>query len=187
MYTVADLRKGLRIEIEGVPYHITDFTFVKPGKGQAIYTCRLKNLLTGVSMTKTFRSSDKFDEPKLEHKNLRYSYLEGDHYVFVDENYEQISISGEIMGDLKFFLAEDMPVEIMFWNNKPIDIVLPTFVEKEIIDTEPGARGNTVNNVFKPATIPGGFQIQVPLFINKGDIIKIDTRTGEYADRVRTK
>lgn len=187
MYTASDLRKGLKIEIEGVPYLITEFTFVKPGKGQALYTCKLKNLLSGATVTRTFRSNDTFDEPRLEEKKLQYLYAEGDQYVFMDEDFEQYSIPASVLGDVRYFLVEDLPVEVLFYNGKPVEVTPPTFVEKEVIYTEPGLRGNTATNVTKPATVAGGFQLQVPLFVNEGDVIKIDTRTGEYIDRVRKK
>jgi elongation factor P len=184
MYSASDLRKGLKVEIEGVPYVITEFNFVKPGKGQALYNCRLKNMITGLTITKTYRSVDKFDEPRLEQKTLSYSYPEGDHFVFMDEHYEQITISGEVLGDSRHFLVEDISVDVLYHNNRPIEVTLPTFVEKEIVHTEPGARGDTATNVLKSAKIEGGYEIQVPLFVNQGDIVRIDTRTGKYADRV---
>jgi elongation factor P len=185
MYTVSDLRKGLRIELEGVPYLITEFSFVKPGKGQALYNCKLKNLISGGSQNKTFRAVDKIGEPKIEEKTLRYSYHDGTNYVFMDESYAEVSISQEALGDARYFLSEDIEVEVLYHNGNPIAVELPTFVEKEVVQTEPGARGNTATNVLKPATVQGGYQLQVPLFVETGDVIKIDTRTGEYADRVR--
>jgi elongation factor P len=187
MYAASDLRKGLRIELDGVPYLITDFQFVKPGKGQALYNCKLKNLVSGGSQNRTFRSVDKIGEPQIEEKVLRYSYHDGTNYVFMDEKFEEVVISQESLGDARFFLAEDIEVEVLYHNGRPISVELPTFVEKEVVQTEPGARGNTATNVLKAATVQGGYQVQVPLFIATGDIIKIDTRTGEYADRVQRK
>jgi elongation factor P len=187
MYGSSDLRKGLRVEIEGVPYTITDFNFVKPGKGQGMYTCKMKNLLTGSTITRVYRDNVSLDEPKLEEKHLRFSYAEGDSLVFVDDNYEQMTLAAGVLGDSRAFLQEDMEVSILFHNDRPIDVTLPTFVEKEIVHTEPGARGNTATNVLKPAQIPGGHEIRVPLFVNQGDIVRIDTRTGEYVDRVTKK
>lgn len=184
MFSVSDLRKGLKIELDGVPYLITEFQFVKPGKGQAIYTCRLKNLLNGGGMVKNFRSVDKIDKPELENKTLRYSYQEGTHYIFLDERFEQVSLSQETLGDSRYFLFEDAEVEVLFYKGNAIEVVLPTFVEKTIVYTEPGVRGDTATNVTKPAEIEGGYEIQVPLFVNQGDVIRIDTRTGGYADRV---
>ena len=184
MFSASDLRKGLKVEIDGQPYEITEYNFVKPGKGQALYNCRLKNLVNGSTLSRTYRSNDKIDKPQLESKTLEFSYMEEACCIFMDENYEQIPISFDILGDSRFFLVEDISVDILFHNGSPIEVTLPTFVEKEIMHTEPGAKGNTATNVMKPAQIEGGYEIQVPLFINQGDVIKIDTRTGEYADRV---
>lgn len=186
MHSASDLRKGLRIEIDGAPYVITEFNFVKPGKGQPIYNCRLKNLLSGATLTRSFRSNEKIDEPSIEERTMRYSYQEAGNYVFIDKNYEQLSVSADVLGDSRFFMVEDIEVVIMIYNGRAVGVELPTFVEKEIIQTEPGARGNTATNVLKPAKIEGDYEIQVPLFINQGDIVKIDTRTREYSDRART-
>ncbi len=186
MYSASDLRKGLRVEIDGVPFVITDFNFVKPGKGASIYNCRLKNMITGATLTRSYRSNDTLGEPKLEERTMRYSYNDGDDYVFIDKNFEQLTVRTEVLGDNRFFLVEDIEVTILVHNDVPIGVELPTFVEKTIIETEPGARGNTATNVLKPAKIEGGYEIEVPLFINQGDVIRIDTRTGGYSDRVRT-
>ncbi|NLB59554.1 MAG: elongation factor P [Lentisphaerae bacterium] len=183
--TASDLRKGLRIELDGVPYIITEFNFLKPGKGAAIYNCKLKNMLTGGTLNKNYRSNDTFKAPDLVERNMVYSYVDGDQYVFMDKNYEQINVNAQVLGEARFFLTEDIEVQVLIHNGRPIGVELPTFVEKEIIATEPGFRGNTATNVTKPAQIAGGYEIQVPLFINQGDIIKIDTRTGGYSDRVR--
>lgn len=187
MYTASDLRKGLKIEIEGAPFIITDFNFVKPGKGQALYNCRMKNLITGATMTRTYRSVDKIDQPQLEDKALTYSYEDNGHYVFMDKEYNQVIISGEVLGDSRHFLVEDIVVDVLFHNGSAVEVTLPNFVEKEILETEPGARGNTATNVMKPARIPGGYEIQVPLFVDQGDIVRIDTRTGTYVDRVNKR
>ena len=187
MYSASDLKKGLKIEIDGAPYAITDFSFHKPGKGQAVYTCKVRNMLNGSAMTKTYRPNDRIEKPMLEEKKLHYSYPDGDNFVFMDEDYEQIFISAELMDNGRFFLAENTAVEILFYNGQAIEVRLPNFIEKEIMHTDPGARGNTATNVLKPATLDSGYEIQVPLFMNKGDIIKIDTRTGKYVDRVRKK
>ena len=186
-YTAADLRKGLRVEIEGVPYLITEFTFVKPGKGAAIYTCKMKNLVNGSTLTRAYRDNATIDAPNLEEKNMRYSYADGDQFVFTDEGYNEIHIPAEVLGDSKRFLVDDMPVQALFHNSRAIGITMPIFVEKTIIHTEPGARGNTANNVLKPAQIEGGYEIMVPLFVNQGDRIRLDTRSGEYVDRVSNR
>lgn len=183
-YSASDFRKGLRVELDGIPYVISEFNFVKPGKGAAIYTCRLKSLIDGNTYVRNFRSNDTLKKPDLDEKTMRYSHNEGDDYIFMDENYEQFTITASVLGNSRFFLFEDCAVTVLYFNGRPVDVTLPTFIEKEVLETEPGARGNTATNVLKPAKINGGFEIQVPLFINQGDIIKIDTRTGEYSDRV---
>lgn len=185
MYSVSDLRKGLKIEVDGVPYEVVEFEFYKPGKGQAMYKCRLKNLLAGNTIDRTFRAVDKIGKPDLEERELVYSYPEGDHYVFMDNRtYEQFSISAEVLGEQRHFLAENIEVTVLFYKGQPIQVILPPAVEKVIADTEPGVRGDTATNVMKPARLEDGYEIQVPLFINKGDIVRIDTRTGKYLDRV---
>jgi elongation factor P len=184
MFSASDLRKGLKVEIDGQPYLITEFQFVKPGKGQAIYTCKLKNMCNGSTLTKQYRSNDKIDKPELAQKTLVYSYSEADQYIFMDANYEQVALTAEILGDARFFLQEDIEAEVLFHNGQPIGIELPNFIERTVVQTEPGARGNTATNVLKPATIEGGFVLQVPIFVNEGDVIRVDTRTSTYADRV---
>ncbi|MCE9616194.1 MAG: elongation factor P [Lentisphaerae bacterium] len=187
MFTVSDLRKGLKIEIDGQPFEITEFTFMKPGKGQAIYTCRVKHMVNGATMVKTYRQVDRIDEPNLTMKECSFSYQNGDHYVFMDDHFEELNLEATFLGDRRHWLVEDMRVNVLFHNNQPVDVTLPTFVEKEIAHTDPGARGNTATNVMKPAKLSSGYELQVPLFINTGDIIKLDTRTGKYADRVSKK
>lgn len=185
MFSASDLRKGLKIEVDGTPYVITEYNFMKPGKGQAIYTCRIKNMIDGSTQVKQYRSNDKIDKPELIEKKLVYSYKDADDFVFMDENFEQIHIPESTLGDQKYFLQEEIEVDILFHNGQPIGIELPIFVERAVEYTEPGAKGNTATNVMKPATVEGGYEVQVPLFVNEGDMIRIDTRTGEYAERVR--
>ncbi len=187
MYNASDLRKGLKVEIDSEPYEITEYTFTKPGKGQAFYTCRLKHMVNGSTLTRNYRAADKIDRPQLTQQDLQYSYQDGENFVFMNENYEQVVIGNDILGDSRHFLAEDLDVEVLFHNGKAVEVTLPTFVEKAIVNTEPGARGNTATNVLKSAKIEGGYEIQVPLFINEGDLVRIDTRTGKYADRVNKK
>lgn len=184
MYTASDLRKGLKIEIDGDPYVVSDFEFSKPGKGQALYRCKLKNLLNGSTFDKTYRSVEKIDKPNLEERSMSYSYHDGTHFVFMDQKtFDQIPVSDEILGDQQYFLVEDMEVKILFHNERAIEVTLPNFVEKTIVHTEPGVRGDTATNVQKPASLDNGYEIQVPIFINEGDTIKIDTRTGKYDSR----
>lgn len=185
MLTSSDLRKGLRIEMDGTPFIVTEFNFLKPGKGATIYNCKLKNLLTGQTLNRSFRSNETFGEPNIEEQMVRFSYADGDDYIFMNKNYEQVTVKADVLGDARFFLIEDLEVQVLFYNHAPVGVELPTYVEKEIVDTEPGFRGNTATNVTKPAKLDTGYVIQVPLFINKGDVVKIDTRTGTYGDRVR--
>ena len=184
MYSASDLRKGLKIEIDGAPYIITDFTFTKPGKGQSIYTCKMKNLINGNTMTKQYRSVEKIIKPSLSEKSLEFSYIDGNEFVFMNEDYEQIMLSDEIIGEDKYYLEEGLMVDILYHNDKPIGVTMPNFVDREITHSEPGAKGNTATNVVKPAEIETGLVVQVPIFINTGDKIKIDTRTGKYIERV---
>jgi elongation factor P len=185
MYNASDLRKGLKVEIDGDPWVINDFDFCKPGKGTALYRCKMKNMITGNTMDRTYRSSDKVGKPDLESRNMYYSYKESEFFVFSDsETYEEMRISDKPLGKNVYFLIEDSLCEVLLFNNQAIEITLPTFIEKEIIDTEPGARGNTATNISKPAKLDNGYEIPVPIFINQGDVIKIDTRTGEYVERI---
>ncbi len=186
MYSAADLKKGLKIEIDGEPYAITEFEFCKPGKGTALYRCKLKSMVTGSTMDRTFRPVDKVGKPDLEEREMYYSYHDGQMYIFSDaESYEEIPISADHLGDKVYFLIENSLCQGLFFNGKLIDITLPTFIEKVIVETEPGARGDTASsNVMKPAKIDNGYEIMVPLFINEGDTVRIDTRTGQYAERV---
>jgi elongation factor P len=186
MYSASDLRKGLKIEIDGDPYIVADFQFVKPGKGQALYRCKLKHLITGATQDKTYRSVEKMEKPNLMEKEMIFSYVDGNSFVFMDsDTYEQVHIDEEVLGDMKYFLIEDMECDILFHNDRAIEIKLQNFIEKEVMETEPGARGDTATNVMKPAQLDNGYEVQVPIFINQGDTIKIDTRTGKYAERVK--
>jgi elongation factor P len=185
MYSASDLRKGLKIEIDGDPHIITDFTFSKPGKGQAMYKCRLKNVRTGATFDKTYRSVEKIAKPNLRDKTMIYSYPDGETFVFMDPvTFDQVMVDAEVVGDLRFFLDEDMECSVLFHDDTALEVSLPNFVEKVVAETEPGARGDTATNVLKPAKIENGYEIQVPLFINEGDSVKIDTRTGKYSERV---
>jgi elongation factor P len=187
MYDASDLRKGLKIEIEGQPFIITDFDFSKPGKGQAIYNCKMKNMLTGSTMSRSFRSNDKFDKPELSQRPLRFSYVQDSTYIFTNENFEEVRVPVDVLGQARFFLCDDMECDALFYNEQVIEITLPNFVERKIVKCEPGARGNTASGkVMKPATLEGGYELPVPLFVNEGDVVRVDTRSGEYLDRVRS-
>lgn len=188
MYNASDLRKGLKILWEGQPYEIVEFQFVKPGKGAAMYKCRVRHMLQGNTIEKTFREVDSFGKPDLESKELTFSYANGDQYVFSDpDTFEEFLVEGEVLGRNKLLLSDNMHCDVLFYNGKAVEVTLPIFVEKVVVETEPGFKGNTATNTFKPAKVEGGYELQVPLFINVGDNIRIDTRTGEYADRVAKK
>ncbi len=185
MFTTSDLRKGLKVQIDGAPWEITEFDFCKPGKGQALYRCKLKNMITGSTMDRTWRPSDRIEKPDLEERELTYVYNDGENYIFSDnETYEETSITGDMLGDKQYFLEENANCEILFYDGTPIDVTIPIFLIKEIVETEPAVRGDTATNVTKPAKIDNGYELGVPLFINQGDTIKIDTRTGQYVERV---
>lgn len=185
MYNASDLKKGLKIEIDGDPCVITHFEFSKPGKGQALYRCKIKNLVTGNTFDKTYRSVEKVNRCALMSRDYTFSYIDGDEYVFsCNETFEEARLNDELLGDLKYFIVDDMRVEILFHDDRALDITLPNFVEMVIAETEPGARGDTATNVMKPAKLENGYEINVPIFINEGDTVRIDTRTGTYADRV---
>ncbi len=184
-YTASDLRKGLKIELDGIPYEVVEYNFFKPGKGQAMYKCRIKNMVTGGTQEKTFREVDKIDTPNIETRDVHYSYHDGANYVFTDQRtFEEFTLSDKTLGDARYFLVDDIAVNLLFHNGQVIGVTLPVFVEKEIVETEPGVRGDTATNVTKPAKIDSGYELRVPLFINQGDWVKVDTRTGEYVERL---
>ena len=184
--STADFRKGLKIELEGEPYIITDFLHVKPGKGGAFVRTKLKSLVTGNVIDRTFRSGEKVQTPFLEEKTMQYLYHEGDAYHFMDSyTYEQITLAGNLLGEDSNFLQENVEVKILFHNDQPIGVELPFFVELTIVQTEPGVKGDTASGGTKPATVETGAVIQVPLFLNEGDVIKVDTRTGAYIERAK--
>ena len=186
MYTASDLRKGLKIQIEGEPYVVVDFQFSKPGKGQALYRTKLKNMVTGNQFDRTFRSNDKFEKAPLEERTMQYLYSQGEEFHFMDtKNYEQIVISRGQMGDDVNFLIDNMEVQVLLFNNNPIGVTLPNFVNLTVTQADPWAKGDTSGSDSKPVTVETGYVLQVPPFIEEGDRIQIDTRTGAYMTRVK--
>ena len=181
-----ELKAGIKVEVDGQPYTIVSNEYVKPGKGQAFNRVRIKHLKTGRVVEKTFKSGEKLELADVSETQMRMLYQEPDGVIFMDDSsFDQIKISKENIGDMSQWLMEDMLYEIIFYKGSPISIEPPTFMEMEIIDTAPGDRGNTASGrVMKPATLKSGAQIQVPIFIEMGEIIKVDTRTGEYVSRV---
>jgi elongation factor P len=186
MYSTAEFKKGLKIEIDGSPLTIVDFQHVKPGKGGAFVRTKLKNLLTGRVVDQTFRSGERVKKPDLVEKEMQYLYRDGDRYCLMDnETYEQILLTAEQVGDAVLFLTENMNLQVLIFNQQPVTVDLPNFVELTVAQAEPGLRGDTATGGTKPATLESGAVIQVPLFINEGDRVKVDTRTGNYIERVK--
>ena len=184
MLSTTDFRRGLKIEIDGTPYEIVDFLHVKPGKGGAFVRTKLRNLLTGRIIDQTFRSGEKVGKPDLETREMQYLYHDGSGYVFMDmTTYEQLTVSDETLKEKGGFLKDGQEVKVLVYNGQPIDMDLPVAVILEVTETEPGLKGDTVSGATKPATLETGLVINVPLFINTGDKIKVDTRTKEYLGR----
>jgi elongation factor P len=184
MYTTSDFRNGLKIEFEGEPYVIVYFQHVKPGKGGAFVRTKMKNLKTGAVLEHTFRSGDKVNKPDLEEREMQFMYKTGNQYHFMDTgSYEQIYLDEDHVGDYGNYLIENLSVKILFYRGEPIGIDLPIFIVLRIVESEPGVRGDTVSGGSKPAKLESGAVVQVPLFLNVGDKIKVDTRTGTYIER----
>ena len=186
MLESGDLKKGVKIEIDGEPYALVQFEFVKPGKGQALYKCKLKNMVTGVQFDRTFRSGEKFKQPDLEEQEMEYLYAEGDQFCFMNmTTYVQEFLTEEQLGEAKDFLKENTVCNILLFEGRPIGISLPIFINLKVEETEPWAKGDTASGDSKPATLETGYVLQVPPFIEKGELLKIDTRTGAYVERVK--
>jgi elongation factor P len=186
MYSTSEFRKGLKIEIDGVPYTIVEFLHVKPGKGGAFVRTKIKNLMTGKVLDQTFRSGEKVEKPDLLEREMQFLYREGDTFHLMDNaTYEQLALTGEQLGDAVLYLTENMNVKVLFFNQQPVTAEVPNFVELTVAQTDPGVKGDTASGGSKPATLESGAVIQVPLFINEGDRLKVDTRTGNYIERAK--
>ena len=184
LVSTAEFKKGLRIVFDGEPYTIVDFQHVKPGKGGAFIRTKLKHLRSGKVIDNTFRSGEKVELVDFEEKHMQYLYRD-DRYHFMDtESYEQLSLSPEEVGDARDYLRENTEVDVLYIGDRPVTVELPNFVELAIAKTDPGVRGDTAQGGTKPARLETGASVQVPLFLNEGDVVKIDTRTGEYLGRV---
>ncbi|MDT8445596.1 MAG: elongation factor P [bacterium] len=185
MYSTNEFRKGLRIEVDGNPYIIVENQFVKPGKGQAFNRVRIKNLLNGNTIERTMKSGEKVPKADIVDKEMQYLYLDGDKYHFMDtQTYEQIELTKDQLGDNWAWLKEQMMCQVMLYRGVAVSVEVPNFVELEITYCEPGIKGDTATNTTKPADMETGAQVQVPLFVTQGEKIKIDTRTGQYVERV---
>ena len=184
MYSTTDFRKGLKIEIDGTPFEIIEFQHFKPGKGGAMVRTKLRNILTGRVHDNTFRSGEKVGRPDLESRDMQFLYHEGEAMVFMDlTTYEQLHLTEAVTGDKGGFLKDGQQCRVLMFNGEPLDIEIPVSLVLEVVDTEPGAKGDTVSNVTKPAKLETGISIQVPIFVNIGDKVKVDTRSREYLGR----
>lgn len=186
MISTNDFKNGMTIEYEGNIYSIIEFQHVKPGKGAAFVRAKLKNIKTGTTAEKTFRAGEKVKKAHIERRQMQFLYSTGDGYIFMDvENFDQITVGQDQLGKGYKFLKENEMIDILFYEGEIIGVELPTFVELKVIETEPGVKGDTVSGGgSKPAKIETGTTVNVPLFIDEGDVIKIDTRTGDYVERV---
>jgi elongation factor P len=185
MSSTTDIRKGLKIEIDGVPFHIVDHQFVKPGKGQSFTRCKIRNLTNGNVVERTWKSGESVDLADVEDRKMTYSWEEGDNYVFMDTNTgDQIYVGKDKLGDERRFLSEGLDVEVTLYNGNAIGIDMPPNVVMQIVASEPGIKGDTASGATKPATLVTGATVNVPLFIKEGEWIKIDTTSGQYLERV---
>ena len=186
MIESGELRKGKKLEIDGEPYVVVQFEFVKPGKGQALYKCKLKNMVTGVQFDKTFRSGEKFNEADLEEVEMEYLYAEGNQYCFMNTStFEQEYLSEDQVSESIDFLKENTVCSILMFAGRPIGISLPNFINLRVEKTDPWVKGDTASGDSKPATLETGYVLNVPPFIEEGQLIKIDTRSGQYVERVK--
>ena len=185
MIMAGDFRKGVTVEIDGVVWSISDFQHVKPGKGAAFVRTRLKNVMTGAVLERTFSPTDKYPLAHIETKDMEYLYSDGELYYFMDiETYEQIPLNFEQVEDAIDFIKENDQVKMRFYKGSAFSVEAPNFVELKVTETEPGFKGDTATGTTKPAVLETGYHIAVPLFVNEGDVIRIDTRTGEYMSRI---
>ena len=184
MVTAGDFKNGVTFEMEGNVFQVIEFQHVKPGKGAAFVRTKMKNVITGAVIERSFSPTDKFDSAYIERRDMQYSYNDGDLYYFMDmESFDMVPLNPEVLPDSFKFVKEEMMCKLCSFKGKVFSVEPPTFVELEITDTDPGFAGNTATNTLKPATLETGAEIKVPLFIEVGEIIKIDTRTGEYLSR----
>ncbi len=184
MVTAGDFKNGVTFEMEGNVFQVVEFQHVKPGKGAAFVRTKMKNVITGAVIERSFSPTDKFDSAYIERRDMQYSYSDGDLYYFMDmESFDMVPLNKEVLPDSFKFVKEEMMCKLCSFKGKVFSVGPPTFVDLEITDTDPGFAGNTATNTLKPATVETGAEIKVPLFIEVGEIIKIDTRTGEYLSR----
>jgi elongation factor P len=183
----SEFRKGMKIEYDGDPYEIVEFQHVKPGKGSAFVRTTIRNLLTGRVLSPTLKSGEKVGRPDIEDKDMQFLYVQGEEYHFMDsKTFEQTFVDLKALGEAKNYLKENINASVLFYNGKAIGVTLPNSVDLKVTKCDPGVRGDTVSGATKPAVLETGYQVNVPLFINEGDVLKIDTRDGKYLTRVAT-
>ena len=185
MYETSDIRKGLRLEVDGDPFVVVEFQFVKPGKGTAFTRTKIRNMITGAVLDRTYKSGEKLKPADTEDRQMQFLYNDGDFHFMDNSNYEQVSLDNSAVGDAVNYLTENMMIEVGFFKGRSIGLSLPNFVVLEVTETAPGEKGNTVTGASKPAVVSTGYSVNVPLFVNEGDQLRIDTRTGEYVERVK--
>jgi elongation factor P len=186
VYDTSQIKKGLKIQIDGNPYTVIEFQFVKPGKGSAFTRTKLRNMMTGAVLERTYKSGEKLEPAPMEELQMQFLFRETDQFVFMDtSSYEQVHLTAQDLGENQAYLTDGMMVDVLFFNDRPIGVTPPNFVELKVIRTEPGFKGDTSSNTYKAATMETGLEVQVPLFIEEGEVLKIDTRNGAYTERVK--
>lgn len=185
-YNTSDFRNGLKVEIDGQPFTMVYFQFVKPGKGTAFTRTKLKNMISGSVIERTYRTGEKLDAADVDDQNMQFLYEDGEfHHFMNNDTFEQVAVPSDSIQDESKFLTENLSVDVLFFKGRAISVGLPPFIESEIEYCEPGVRGNTAQGATKPATLACGATVNVPLFVNQGEVVKVDTRTGEYVSRVK--
>jgi len=186
MYTAADLRKGLKIILDNEPYVVINFDFTKPGKGQALYRTKMRNMINGTIIDRTYRSGETFEPAQLEERTMQFLYREDNNFYFMDnQTFEQTAIGEVALGDAQNYLIDNLQVDVLLFREKAIGVNIPNFVNLRVTQTDPWAKGDTSGSDSKPATVETGYVLRVPPFIEEGELITIDTRTGEYSTRVK--
>lgn len=184
----SDIRKGLKMMVDDQPFAVVDFQFVKPGKGQAFTRCKLKNMLTGAVLERTYKSGEKLEAADVEERQFQYIYRDGENFVFMDSaTGEQITVMGDRIGDDSQWLSDGMDLSVTIFKGQPVGVSLPAHVVLQIVSSEPGVKGDTASGATKPATLSTGAVVNVPLFVKEGEWVKIDTREGMYIERVNRR
>lgn len=188
MYDTSQFKRGLKIELEGIPYSIVEFQHVSPGKGSAFVRTRIKNLIRNTVIERTFKSGDKVGKPDMEQREVQFLYVDGDHFYFMDQtNYEQTVLDRSLLAESADFLHENLVIQVLFHNSKAIGVELPNSVVLKIIETDPGFKGDTVSGATKVAKLESGAKINVPLHLKEGEYVKVDTREGTYIEKVNAR